>query len=309
MPGIGIIHNPFARGNLRRPAIIEDLKKILGDSGEVIQTRSIEELPDALKDFVKKGFDILGVNGGDGSMHLVLSAFINAMPDQPLPKIVALRGGTMNTMPNSVGLKGSTIYIAQKLVKKYRSGAQFEYLKQHLVRLNDKYGFMTGAGVPPNFLAAYYSGTSTGPWQGVKVIVRAILSFFVQGPYIKFIFEPAKCIVKVNNEELPAREFVAFLGCSIKEIGLGFTFCPHVYDQPGKFQFIATNAGPFFIIRNLHNFWLGRDVASPEVFNYITDKVLITPLANMRYMIDGEIYETEEPIEMATGPTIDLIKI
>jgi len=26
-------------------------------------------------------------------------------------------------------------------------------------------------------------------------------------------------------------------------------------------------------------------------------------------MIDGEIYETEKPIEMACGPTIDLVKI
>ncbi len=309
MGGIGIIHNPFARGNLRRPAIMSQIKKILGDSGEVVITRHLDELPAAIKEFVDKGYDILGVNGGDGSMHLVLSAFINALPHQPLPKIVALRGGTMNTMPNSVKLKGDTLSIVRKLVTRYKSGQPLEIMKQHLVRLNDKYGFMTGAGVPPNFLAAYYSGSSTGPIQGVKVIVQTILSFLVKGPYIKFIFEPAKCIVRVNNEELPVREFSGMLGCSIKEIGLGFTFMPHVYDRPGHFQYIATTVGPFTIMRNIHNFWLGKDVVAPGIFNYVTDKVLITPLANMRYTIDGELYETADPIEMACGPTIDLVRI
>lgn len=309
MAGIGIIHNPFARGNLRRPGIIEEIKRIIGDSGEVVITRNIDELPEVMKDFAGRGFEILGVNGGDGSMHLVLSAYLNALPGQPLPKVVALRGGTMNTMPNSLKLKGKTLSIAKKLVNKYRSGEPLEVIKQHLVRLNDKYGFMTGAGVPPNFLAAYYSGTSTGPWQGFKVIVRAILSLLVQGPYVKFLFEPAKCIVKVADQELQPREFSGMLACSIKEIGLGFIFTPHVYDRPGHFQFIATTLSPLQILPNIHKFWLGKELIHPQVFSFVTNKVLITPLANMRYTIDGEIYETEEPIEMGCGPTIDLVKI
>ncbi len=309
MGGIGIIHNPFARGNLRRPGIIEQLKSIVGDSGEVILTRNISELPEVMKEFSKKGYDLLAVNGGDGSMHLVLSAYLNALPGQPLPKVASLRGGTMNTMPNSVKLKGNTLYIARKLVTKYRSGAPMEVFKQHLVRLNDKYGFMTGIGVPPNFLAAYYSGTSTGPWQAVKVIARVIGSALTRGPYVKHLFEPAKCIVKVKGQEIAPREFSGILACSIKEIGLGFTFTPHAYDQPGHFQLLATTMSPFQIIPNIHKFWLGQDIIHPQVFSFVTDQALITPLANMRYTIDGEIYETEEPIEMSCGPTIDLVKI
>ena len=309
MAGIAVIHNPFARGNLRRPGIVEQIKKTIDEFGEVIVTRNIEQLPEVAKELLKKEIEILGINGGDGSLHLTLTALIKVFKEKPLPKIVALRGGTMNTMPNSVGLKGKTLGILKRLIEKYKQGEPLQTIKQHLVRLNEQYGFMTGAGLPPNFLSAYYGGTSTGPRQAVKVIVRAIGSALVQGPYIKFLFEPARCRIEIKGEELPPKEFTAILACSIREIGLGFTPTPRAYEKPGHFHFIATILSPLKVISKIPTIWLGRELKHPEVFSEVADKVVITPLGNMRYMIDGEIYETENPIEMTCGPTIELVKV
>ena len=309
MGGIAVIHNPFARGNLRRPAIVEKLREIVNDFGEVIVTRNIEQLPEVAREFLKKEIEILGINGGDGSLHLTLSVLVNVFKDKSLPKIIALRGGTMNTMPNSVGLKGKTLEILKKVIEKYQKGEPLETIKQHLVRLNDQYGFMSGAGLPPNFLSAYYGGTSTGPWQAVKVIARAIGSAMVNGPYIKFLFEPARCQIEIEGEEIPSREFTAILACSIKEIGLGFTPTPRAYEKPGHFHFVATTLAPLKVIPRIPTIWLGRELKHPEVFSRVASRVLLKPLANLRYMIDGEIYETETPIEMTCGPTIELIKV
>ena len=309
MGGIVIIHNPFARGNIRQPWLAGKLKEILGNHGELIMTRNINQIPSVAEECKKEEIEYLGVNGGDGSLHLVLSAFINVYKDRPLPIVVPMRGGTMNTMANSVKIKGKTAGILKNLVSKYKSKAPINTIKQHLVRLNDKYGFMSGAGVPPNFLAAYYGGTSTGPWQGAKVLAHTVASILVNGTYYRKIGEPAHCKIKVDDEELPPRYYICFLACSIREIGLGISPTPRAYEKPGHFQFVATTMKPIDIARNLPTLWMKKDVIHPDMFSRITAKAYVEPLSNMRYTIDGELYETEEPISIGCGPTIDMVKM
>lgn len=309
MGGIVIIHNPFARGNIKRPWMADKLRRILTGCGELIMTRNINQVPAVAEQCLKNQVEYLGVNGGDGSLHIVLSAFISVYQDHPLPTIVAMRGGTMNTMANSVKIKGNTAGILKKLVEKYSSRQPINTIPQHLIRLNDKYGFMSGAGVPPNFLAAYYSGNSTGPWQALKTILHAIGSIMVQGPFYKFLAQPAYCRIVVDGEELKPRDFIGILACTIREIGLGFTFTPHAYDKPGHFQFLAATIKPLELVLQIPNLWMGKDLDRPDVISRITNNVHIEPLSNMRYTIDGELYETESPIEMSCGPTINLVKM
>ncbi len=309
MSGIGVIHNPFARGNIKRPHIADQLRQILGDDGHVFETRNLDELPELAERFIKEGFELLAVNGGDGSLHLALSAFIKVYRDRLLPRVIPLRGGTMNTMPNSLKLKGKTLDICKKAVELHRTKQPFEIFKQPLVRLNEKYGFMSGAGLAANFLDAYYSGTGTGPVAGAKVIARALSSAITRGQYAKRLFEPAKAKITADGETVPFQEFTAILGCTIREIGLGFTPTPHAYDKEGHFQFIATRIKLLSVIPRLPKLYFGKDIIHPDLLSRVVRDVLIKPLDNMRYMVDGELYETEEPIQMSVGPTIEIVKV
>jgi diacylglycerol kinase family enzyme len=307
--GIGIIHNPFARGNIKRPHIADKLRRILGDHGHIFETKNLDELPDVVEQFLKQGFEILAVNGGDGSLHLALSAFIKVYKDRPLPRLLSLRGGTMNTMPNSLKLKGKTLELCKKVVQLYRAKQPLEALKQPLIRLNEQYGFMSGGGLAANFLDAYYSGTGTGPVAGAKVLGRAIASAIARGPYAQRLFAHAKAQITVDGKPIPFQEFTMFLGSTIREIGIGFKPTPRAYDKEGHFQFLATKIKPISVIPQLHKIYLGRDVIHPEYFSQVAREVLIKPLGSLRYMMDGEIYETEGPIRMSTGPTVEVIKI
>jgi diacylglycerol kinase family enzyme len=269
---IGIIHNPFARGNINRPQIANQLRQIIGDHGHLFETKNLDELPQVAEQFLKQGFEILAVNGGDGSLHLALSAFIKVYEDNPLPKVISLRGGTMNTMPNSLKLKGKTLDICKKTVELCRTKQPMETLKQPLVRLNDKYGFLSGAGLAANFLDAYYSGTGTGPVAGVKVIMRVVASAITRGPYVQRLFEPARAEITADGEPVPFQECTVILGCTIREIGLGFKPTPRAYDKEGHFQLVATRIKPLSLIARL-----------PKL--------------------------TDEPIHMSIGPTIEIIKV
>ena len=310
MPGIGIIHNPFARGNLKRPGVAEKLRRILGNEGVVVETRNIHELPAVAEKFLQDGIEIIAINGGDGTLHLTLTAFLQVYGERRLPKLLSLRGGTMNTMATSLKLKGKTLEICAKAAERYRRGDSFELLDQPLVCLNGKYGFMTGAGLATNFLEAYYSGTNTGPIEGAKILAKAVLSALSGTDYAKKLFALAQAEVEADGELCPFQEFTVILGCSIVEIGLGFKPTPRAYDQPGRFHFVATKISPMGVVRRLHLIHQGKDIIHPDFFSRVAKRAEIRPKQDrFRYTIDGELYDTEEPIVMSAGPTIKVIKI
>jgi len=309
MPGIGIIHNPFARGNLKRPRVAEKLRRILGNEGIVVETRNINELPGVAEKFLQDGIEIIAVNGGDGTLHLTLTAFIQVYGDKPLPKLISLRGGTMNTMSTSLKLQGTTLEICAQAAERYRRGESFELLDQPLVRLNHKYGFMTGSGLATNFLEAYYSGTNTGPIEGAKVVAKAVFSAIARTEYVKKLFALTQAEITVDGEKVPFEEFTIILGCSIVEIGLGFKPTPRAYDRPGHFQFIATRISPLGVVRRLHVIYQGKDIIHPDFFSRLAKRAEIKPYGRFRYTIDGELYDTEEPIVMSAGPTVKVVKI
>lgn len=310
MSRIGIIHNPFAKGNLKRPWVAEELRKVLGDRGVVRETRNINELPEVAEDFLRDGIDIIAVNGGDGTLHMALSAFVQVYAEKgaELPALMSLRGGTMNTMSNSLKIKGKTVAIAKRAVERIEKGDPFNEMNQHLLQINDKCGFMSGAGVIAAYLDAYYSGTSTGPVQGAKVLSKLIGSILAGGPFSKNLIKPRKMRIKVGGEYLEKEEYTLLLACTIKELGLGFTPTPRAYDSMGAFHFIASNVPPASLVARIHHIWLGHDLKHDGfAYNDVASDVVVEPLENLRWMIDGEVYDTDEPLHFKAGPTIKVV--
>ena len=73
---IGIVYNPFAGGNKTKPQARKNkLEKILGPQGMVRETRSLEDIDSVAREFYQKDIDILGISGGDGTNHCVLTRF------------------------------------------------------------------------------------------------------------------------------------------------------------------------------------------------------------------------------------------
>src|SRR5437762_2543265 len=106
VPGIGVITNPRSRMNKRDPSRMRKLGYLIGDRGSAAATRSLDDLYRVAEEFKSADIDVLGINGGDGTIHHTLTAFVRTWGDKPLPLIAILRGGTMNTIANSYGIKG-----------------------------------------------------------------------------------------------------------------------------------------------------------------------------------------------------------
>jgi diacylglycerol kinase (ATP) len=155
MPGIGIINNPFSRKNRRNPDGLETLRRIVGDAGLVASSSSVEEVREILHGFRQAGIEILGINGGDGSNHVVLTALVQEYGDAALPRIAFLRGGTMNTISNSCGIRGSPVRILRRLVGKLVAGQPFDTIQRDTLRIGEGIGLTFGNGLIQSFLAEY----------------------------------------------------------------------------------------------------------------------------------------------------------
>lgn len=312
MGGIGVVFNPYAGKNRRHPWLEEKLKAILGDNGIFVRTDNQETLARAAREFRDNHIDIIAVSGGDGTLHQVLSAVINHYQDQPLPRFGFLRSGTMNTVSNSINIKGQPSAILTDIVNAYQAGKSLTTFDQQVMKVSDsqghKYGFLTGAGVVASFLQVYYSAPKPGPVHAAAMVFRMIVSATFGTGYNRRIFYPIQCHMTVDGRELPAEEILFILGCTVKELGLGFKPTFRAYDKPGYYHLLAGSMSPANLVPKVPALWMGREVTHPRLYhNGLTAEAVLEPLGKIPWMIDGDIYTTDQPLVFSTGPAIRII--
>ncbi len=97
---LGVITNPAAQHNERFPYTHRNLEKHLGSIGDAVVTASAAETDGAVRHLlVDRGVNVLGINGGDGTIHSTVAALIellNSEPSLPRPTLLFLNGGTYN---------------------------------------------------------------------------------------------------------------------------------------------------------------------------------------------------------------------
>ena len=308
MSGIGIIYNPYAGKNRKNPGLEAELKNILGDHGLFVRTDDKAALTRAAQEFRKAEIDILAVSGGDGTLHQVISTMAETYGTHPLPMLASLRCGTMNTVSNSVKLKGKSTDILSQVVRKYAAGRKFETFDQQTMNVNGRFGFLTGAGVIARFLQVYYSGKKPGPVHAAGMVAQMIFGAIFRTGYNSRIFCPMKCRMSVDGREIPQSEYMYVLACTVRELGLGFTPTPRAYEKPGHFHLFAGSMTPVNLVPKVPALWLGRDIIHPkQYYNGIASEMVLEPLEEIPWMIDGDIYTTDRPLRFKVGPTISLI--
>ena len=219
MPGIGVVLNPKSRRNLRDPGAALRLARQLGDQGVVRPVHSIDELHRTAEDFKRLDIDVLGISGGDGTNHVTITGFLDVYaPDvkqhattkSPLPQIAFLRGGTMNTVANSCGVRrGRPEGLLGRLIRAYaeRATMPLANVERRVMRIQGmnsrgagpNYGFIFGTGVVYGYLAEYYRDGEPSPVVAVTTLAKSIASTFVQGEMIKRMAKPFRGTVTLDD--------------------------------------------------------------------------------------------------------------
>lgn len=312
MPGIGIITNPHSRRNRRYPEQMRRLGYVLGQNDSYELTNRIEDVAGVAEQFKKSDIDILALNGGDGTNHVTLSTFIEVYGDTPLPQITFLRGGTMNTISNGIGIKGKPSRLLANLVEKYYTGQPFETTRRDMLRVSDdtdtRYGFIFGNGVVANFLEAYYDTGHPSPTTAAVLLGKAIGGLPFGGKLATELMRPFTASLRFGDDDIwPRRDYTSVLAATIDQIGLGFRPFIRCEEKPGSFHLLGLTAGPFGIVRELPNIRMGRPLAPEHGLSRVTDSVEISSDTPITYTIDGDMHTSNGPVTLETGPRVEII--
>lgn len=307
MSGIGVVLNPFSKAHKKDPAKSKRMAFIVGDKASCKETEDLSDLRRVTDEFKTRDIDVLAISGGDGTNHCTLTTFIQVYGDKPLPKIAFLRGGTLNTVASTCGIRGSSETLLSHLLVKYHEDIPFETTQVMLTKINEQYGFIFGVGVIYNFMEAYYKFGDPSPTHATGTLVRAITSAIGNGPFARKMFERFDADVTINHTRWPYANYSAIYTGSINQLGLNFKTYYLVDQYPNQFHAIGFSLPPRNVLPYLPLMYLGKPSGCPNLLEGPASEMTIQLKKPLPYTIDGDMKTPCDSFHVSSGPKLTVI--
>lgn len=310
MPGIGLVFNPRAGKNRHDPKCPDRLARKLGDRGVVAVPRDLDELDKAAESFRKQEIEVLAIAGGDGTNHVTLSHFNEVYGQTPLPTVAFLRGGTMNTVANSLGLpRGTPEGLLDRLLRRYLEPKPLSFHAQQSMNIDGKLGFLWGIGAIPAYLREYYATGAPSPSTAAKTLLRAAASAFVGGEMVRRMCEPVWAETEMSTgERWPMQPYFALGAGTIPDIGLGFRPYFRAGERRDTFHLQGIHTTPVGFTTDLPRIFRAMPMSTGKATDVLVDRAKVRVRGDaMAFMIDGELIEHPSPeVTITMGPTVRL---
>ncbi|MDC3958304.1 diacylglycerol/lipid kinase family protein [Polyangium jinanense] len=310
MGGIGVVLNPRSRQNRRDPAAASRLARTLGDRGVVRTARTREDLARIAEDFRKLKIDVLGISGGDGTNHITLTGFLEVYSDEPLPPIAFLRGGTMNTVANAVGVpRGKPDGLLAALIARYneRGKGSLQVVERSTMRINDHYGFIFGTGAIHGYMAEYYRHPEPNPVHAASTLYEASKNVLL-GLKTPVAERWEGSVELSGGVRLPMRDYLCIAAGTVDQIGLGFRPFYRSGHVPGRFHILGIHTTALGFVKKLPDIWQARPMGEEHTYDHLAEHAILEARSGVvRYVLDGDLHEQHGPLEMRVGPRVQIV--
>ncbi|OBG39001.1 retinol dehydrogenase [Mycobacterium alsense] len=327
---LGVIVNPLARQNRGAPGDrIAELRRIVGPSGEVAETASVEDLRAALEKLAPRATHLV-CDGGDGSLNWLINETQHCVSDPDRwPTFVPTNGGSVNAVARKARVRGRPEAILRALISAAETDRPPPEVVLDTLTLDGEtadgapfhrlcFGLAAG-GVGNRFYEKYYDNHTHGRADVVRVIARSLGDYLtnkvVPGQsgkpnYATSLFAPTQARVVIDGEEVPTRTHrLLHAGAIDLHIGGPFRLFPKA-SEPGALHFQAGEMRPSKIVVHfpmaLTNGTLRgdrlRDVSGKEMTIEAEDE----PLAPI---IDGERFLGIARLVARAGPRIRVAQV
>jgi diacylglycerol kinase family enzyme len=320
---VALITNPSSRQNRRDPGLAERLRQQLGERGTVYKAGDAAGLAAAITAVLSEPFDVLAINGGDGTVHVVLTALLDrvgAAGWASLPLIQVLPGGTMNTVSGSYGVRGRRFgvygqgpeaWLAALLA--YRSVADVPSVRRSVLEVRSEpsgqgaqYGFLFGNGLISNFLEVYYEGSEPTPVKALSILARGVLSALVAGPMIRRLMQTVRVQVEADGVAWPYAEYLCVAAGTTEDVGFGFHAFFEAPRSPGRMHALGIACSVFRFVLDLPRIWFARPLSAADVVQGSARTLHIQAAGPQVYMIDGDFHRAGPALTVAVGPELRL---
>jgi diacylglycerol kinase family enzyme len=304
---LGVILNPNAHHARRSSGALADrLRRVVGDDGEVIETRTPMELESAIDRMVALGCDPIATCGGDGTNLSVVTELVRRLGEERLPRLAILRGGTVNTVAKNLHIEGRPDEILARLAVRLRRGEPLDERGHDLLAVNGMYGFLFAAAMGARFLEAYYGGPVAGATWATLMALRIVASCAIQGRYARWLFDPVEVELRVDGERAPIRQARLLLASVVPDVGIGMKVTWRAGSVPGKFHLVASSLSTTSMALQMPRVLGGRPLqGEPHLDRLATEVDLRFPSARS-FSLDGDLFR-EQLVKIRMGPRIRIV--
>ncbi len=146
MMRVGVISNPRSRRNRDG---MDKIRAVLARHGDIAHAElsRMAELPAAVRRFADSGVSLVVVNGGDGTVHAVLSEILNGVLLADPPRLAALPSGMTNLIAVDVGLAGRPDLSLANLLSRVRDGGELTVRRRPVLSLTPAPGARASHGM------------------------------------------------------------------------------------------------------------------------------------------------------------------
>jgi len=299
MGEIAVVTNQ--RAGLTAKNTVAHLRNIAGGAGYVRELEpGFSNLDSIASEIHDRKAEIVAIDGGDGTIHSVLTKLAEVYGGQSLPCITPLRGGTANALADEIGIKGKPYSILKRLVKAYKKNS-IEYAERTALKVSSNgaadYGFIFATGMAANFYEKYYYG-SGGKYEKIARLFWDVL--LAPARFQKELLGNGKWALKCDKIE---KDCTLVLAGTIKT--LGFNYAP--LERAGKhdvFHMIASDASAHRLLGLSLQARFGIKYGLDDI---VLDEAVLNAENPSSYVIDGELKQGRE-LRLSLGPKLRIAK-
>lgn len=316
---LGVLSNPLSGGNRQGMQLVRSL---LADRPQLchLEVRSPQEVGSALAEMARQEVEVVAINGGDGTIHAVLTALYRQPLQGPTPLLALLRAGTASMIARDVGLCGSPEKALRRLLTWMSTGeGTTAVVQRSLLKVESApdqeplYGMFFGAagicrGI--RFCLDRVHPTGMSGQLAAGVTLGRFLLAAAHGD--KDLLAPVAATVALDQEPAEERDYLLILMSTLERLFLGLR--PFWSKEAAPLHFTALGAHPKHLLRALPCVLRGRQgrFNTPEQ-GYFSRKVQEARLVlTGGFTLDGELYLSDSPatkIIITEGGNVSFLKV
>jgi diacylglycerol kinase family enzyme len=343
MQQIGVITNPNSRKNKGKRGRARQLQQIVGDHGEVRETRSVEDIKPVLRDFLRRDMRFWVADGGDGALHCMLRSALEVL-DEPefaaceLPLALPTNGGTIDFVAKNAGVRGNAEQLLDRLCEAIDQREPLPLKDVETMRVEGKRQLEDGSvetfstvgfaaavgGIGQRFFAKYYAADDPCPSEIVRVIGRTLSSMWLgKTPlsrmlkpelrgYAEELFRPTPAELILDDRKDERR---AFTGIHVASMGINLGNVFRLFHQanvPGQLHAIFGTPSPAAVVKSLPNCYLGKPLTAPGIYDGPCQTMTVRALPGQELLapvIDGEYYRDVHEVTFTLGPQLKIPRV
>lgn len=307
-----IVINRRAGCLLRDPKLVSRLRAQASGRAHLYFTESAGELGAVTQEIARAQVRCVGIVGGDGTASSTLTSLWQTYGSHALPQVAFLRGGTMNTIADSIGISHRP--ASQLLSRMFAALHAPERSRVHTrpaIIVGEQLGFLFGTGVWYGYLAETYATGHPTRMSNVAVLARLLASAAVSGKTYRRVLQPDALSVRFEGGAWEPRPYLAVAASTVAHAGFGFAPFHRALSVEDRFQLLAIKTGPRGLLRDFPRLRLGRGLRERTAHDTLTTWAELRTVDGrpFGYSVDGEIATAHGPLRLTLGPTLSILAL